>query len=345
MVKANLKERSSRILQAVIQEYIETAEPVGSRRICCKYRFDISPATVRNTMADLEEMGYLCQPHASAGRIPTESGLRFYVDSILEVSPVPDAERTVLADRLRRKVSDVDELLKDASRVLSSVSGHTAIVAAPRFTQTAFKHIEFIRLRANVILVICVSPTGLVQNKVIEVAEDLFQDRLDRFSGYLTEMLSETTLEGVRMRILNEMEAEKDLFDRLLSGALELSKKESETSEHGLYIEGKTNILRYPELCEVQKMKAIFEAFEEKSILIDLLDKCISAHGLQIFIGSETRCCGMEGCSIVASSYMTGGDVPGTLGIIGPVRMDYRRVVPLVDCIAKLLGNLIEEYS
>lgn len=344
MVKIDLMERGRQVLKAVVQEYIETAEPVGSRRVCHKYSFDISPATVRNIMADLEEMGFLSQPHTSAGRMPTESGLRFYVDSILEFGPISEAEKDLVASRLKKKAS-TSEVLKDASRILSSISGHTAIVSAPYFRQAVFKHIEFIQLRKGIILVICVSPAGIVQNKIIEVEEDLDQAKLDKFSQYLTEMLGGMTLEEVKKKILHEMKAEKDLFDRLFSSTLELSKKDYQNSERTVYIEGKTNILRYPELCEVEKMKAIFEAFEEKSILIKLLDKCMTAQGVQIFIGSESKCNAMEGCSIIAAPYVTEKNVLGTLGVIGPMRMDYGRVIPIVSYTAQVLGELVEESS
>jgi heat-inducible transcriptional repressor len=334
MVKSDIQ-RQRKVLQAVIQEYIATAEPVGSRRVCHKYSFDISPATVRNIMADMEEIGFLFQPHASAGRIPTESGWRFYIDSILEVTPLSEAEKALVAGSLKRKLP-AGEVLKDTSRALSSISGHTAIVSAPRFTQAVFKHIEFIRLRKGIILVICVSPAGIVQNKVIEVEETLDQAKLDRFSRYLTELLSEMTIEEAKKKILREMQAEKDLFNRLLSSALELSEKNLPDGEGTVYIEGKTNILRYPELCEIDKMKGI---------LIKLLDKCITAQGVQIFIGSESKYNAIEGCSIVASPYVTGENVLGALGVIGPMRMNYARLIPLVRYTADLLGELIKEHS
>lgn len=344
MIKTDLLERAHKVLEAVIREYIETAEPVGSRRVCHKYGFDLSSATIRNTMADLEELGFLCQPYTSAGRVPTETGLRFYINSILEVSPICDSDKALVSDAFQHKASAVKDLLKNVSKMLSSISGHAGVVSAPRLTQTAFRHIEFIRLRQNMVLVICVASSGMVQNKIIQMEEDLRQDKLDKFSRYLTSLLPEMTLEGLRKRILGEMAAEKNLFDQLLSSACELTRKSSENEEQDVFIEGKTNILNYPELCEIAKMKAIFEAFEEKGQIIKLLDKCITSPGLQILIGSESRCYGMEGCSIIASSYLGGNNVTGTLGIIGPVRMDYRRVIPIVDYTAKLLGELIEKY-
>lgn len=344
MVKIDLMERGRRVLQAVVQEYIETAEPVGSRRVCHKYGFGISPATVRNIMADMEEMGLLTQPHTSAGRIPTESGLRFYVDALLELSPISEAERVLVEKGLKEK-APMDEMLKAASRVLSFMSGHTAIVSAPNYAQAIFKHIEFIRLRKGIILVICVSPAGIVQNRIIEIEEDLNQTKLDKYSQYLTEILGGMTLEEVKKKILREMEAEKNLFDRLLSSALELGESDYEDSERTVYIEGKTNILKYPELCEREKMKALFEAFEEKSILIKLLEKCMTAQGVQIFIGSESQCNAMQECSIVVSPYITTKNLSGTLGIVGPMRMDYRRVIPLVSYTAQILGELMEDCS
>jgi heat-inducible transcriptional repressor len=338
-------ERSRKVLEAIILEYIKGGAPVGSRAIAKRYGLDVSPATVRNVMADLEELGLLDQPHTSAGRIPTELGLRVYIDSILKIQQLSLRDRQRIRRSYKGGVSPVERLLKETSKVLSSFSKQAGVVLRPRLSQTVFRRIEFVRLRASMVMTILVSQAGLVHNTVFEIDEDISQEELDKYSRYLNDMLRDLTLDQVKTRLLEEMKNEKVLFDRLLSKALELSKKALQENIEGseLYIGGRTNLLDNPEFADVERMRHIFEAFEEKSKIIDLLDKSMSSGEVNIFIGSESELLDMENVSFVTSPYTSGGEILGTLGVIGPTRMDYSRIIPLVDYTAKLLSEMLKE--
>lgn len=333
------------MLEAIILEYIKSGMPVGSRAVAKRYGLNVSPATIRNVMADLEELGLLHQPHTSAGRIPTELGLRVYIDSILKIQQLSVADRERIRRSYKTGASPVEELLKETSRVLSSFSRQAGVVLTPRLYQTVFRRIEFVRLRASMVMTILVSQAGIVHNTVFGIEEDIFQEELDKYSRYLNSMLQDLTLDQVKARLLEEMKKEKVLFDRLLSKVLELSKKalQENIEDSELYIGGRTNLLDNPEFADVEQMRRIFDAFEEKSKIIDLLDKSMSAGGVNIFIGSESELLDMESMSFVTSPYTSGGDILGTLGVIGPTRMDYSRIIPLVDYTAKLLSKMLEE--
>ncbi len=343
---STLTERAKRILQAVILDYIETAEPVGSRIISKKYDLALSPATIRNVMADLEEVGLLTQPHTSAGRIPTEFGLRLYVDSILKVKSLSKREKETIRERFKGPGHDLANILKEASRVLSTASKHVGVVLAPTLSTAILKHIEFLKLRDDLILVVFISKSGIIQHKMVELEEDLTHEELDKFSRYLDDLLGDLTLSELREKIIEEMEKEKTAFDEMLSKALKLSKtalQDDTVEEKDVYIEGQANILNYPEFSDIETMRTIFRALEEKSIIIRLLDKSTSNLGVQTFIGSENELIGIEGCSIVISSYTKGSDTLGRLGVIGPTRMDYSKVIPLVDYTARLVGEALAE--
>jgi heat-inducible transcriptional repressor len=337
--------RTRRILEAVILEYIKGGVPVGSRAIAKRYGLKVSPATVRNVMADLEELGLLYQPHTSAGRVPTELGLRVYIDAILKIQQLSVGDREKIRQYYRGGASRVEGLLRETSKVLSSFSKQAGVVLTPRLSQTMFKRIEFVRLRPNMVMTILVSQAGIVHNTLFEMEEDISQEELDKYSRYLNELLQDLTLHQVKERLLEEMEKEKVLFDSLLSKALELSQRalQENIEDSELYIDGGTNLLDNPEFADVEHMRRIFSTFEEKSRLIDLLDKSMLAGGINIFIGSESELSDMESVSFVTSPYASGDEVLGTLGVIGPTRMDYSRIIPLVDYTAKLLSRMLEE--
>ncbi len=338
-------ERTRLVLEAVILEYIKGGVPVGSRAIAKKYGLKVSPATVRNAMADLEELGLLYQPHTSAGRVPTELGLRVYIDAIVKIQQLSGAEREKIRQYYGSGASRVEGLLKETSKILSSFSRQAGVVLTPRLSQTMFRRIEFVRLRTNMVMTILVSQAGIVHNTLFEMAENISQEELDKYSRYLNEMLQDLTLHQVKARLLEEMKKEKVLFDNLLSKALELSQKalQENIEDSELYIDGGTNLLDNPEFADVEQMRRIFSAFEEKSKLIDLLDKSMMAGGVNIFIGSESELLDMESVSFVTSPYASGDEILGTLGVIGPTRMDYSRIIPLVDYTAKVLSRMLEE--
>ena len=336
-------ERDRKILQAIIMDYIQTAEPVGSRTVSKKYKMGLSPATIRNVMADLEEMGFLLQPHTSAGRVPTDRAFRFYVDSILQVRKLSRVDRDRIEASLQDEKLDINEMMKRASSLLSLFSKQTGVVLAPRFGSNIFKHIEFIKLREKKILVIIVSQSGEVQNKFIESDEPVDQDELDKYSRYLTEIMGGLSLVEAKRRIVEEMKQEKVLFDKLMYRALQLSQKALEDEGEGdVYIEGQTNIIQSPEFADLEKMRALLLAFEEKTKIVKLLDKALSAHGIQIFIGAENELNEMRDCSVIAAPYSKENFTLGTLGVIGPMRMDYSFIIPIVDYTARIVGQILE---
>ncbi|MBI4767456.1 MAG: heat-inducible transcription repressor HrcA [Deltaproteobacteria bacterium] len=339
-----LNQRNRAVLNAIVRDYIETAEPVGSRAISKKNDIHLSPATIRNIMSDLEDIGLISQPHVSAGRVPTENGLRFYVNSILELRPLADSEKRRIQNYLLDSSQEVEELLKTTSKMLAVVTEQAAIVSRPKSSVTVFKHIEFIRLRDNLVLMVLVTQSGLVQNKIIEIEDNLSQVELDRLTQYLNELLVDLTLDQLKQKVLEEMKKDKDDFDALLSKALEISNRAFQEESIGeVYIEGRINLMQYPEFRQIEILRDLFKAFEEKNILIRLLEKSINAIGIQIFIGSETQINEMEGCSVITAAY-TKGDYPiGTLGVIGPTRMNYDRVIPIVDYTAKVISRILEK--
>ncbi len=337
-----LNERSRQILEAIIEDYIATAEPVGSRAITRRHAMSLSPATVRNVMADLEEMGFLASPHTSAGRVPTERAYRFYVDSLLDVRRMVREEREEIRRRCQLTGRDIGEVLKETSRLLSSVSHYMGIVAAPRFASNIFRHMEFVKLGGRRILAVLVSRNGSVQNRIIEADEELSSEDLVRMANYLNGLLEGLTIAQVRQRILEEMENEKTRYDLLLTRALRLSQQSLAENGAEVFIEGQANILEQPEFADVAKMKEIFRAFEEKGQLIGLLDRCLEAPGVHIFIGSESSLGQMAGMSLITSTYQTGKDSMGVLGVVGPTRMGYAKVIPIVDYTARLVSKLLE---
>jgi heat-inducible transcriptional repressor len=340
-------ERDRKVLQAIIRDYIQTAQPVGSRIISKKYKMGLSPATIRNVMADLEEMGFLLQPHTSAGRVPTDRAYRFYVDTILNLRRLTPEERAQIETSLiPEEVQDVDEIMKRASHLLSLLSRQTGVVLAPRFGSKIFKHIEFITMREKRILVIIVSQTGEVQNKIIEADEEISQDELDRYSKYLTEIMGGLSLAEAKHRILEELKNEKVLFDKLMFRALQLSQKALEDEGEGnLYIDGKTNIMQSPEFADMEKIRSLLQTFEEKTKIVRLLDKALSVQGIQIFIGAENELNEMVNCSVVTAPYSRENYTLGTLGVIGPTRMDYSSIIPIVDYTARILGRILENID
>ena len=338
----NLTERSKQILEAIIEDYIATAEPIGSRTVTRRHELALSPATVRNVMADLEEMGFLCSPHTSAGRVPTEKAYRLYVDSLVGVRQVAQEEREEIRRHCRLTGKDIGEVLKETSRMLSSISHYLGIVVAPRFTADTFRHMEFVKLSARRLLVILVSQNGTVQNRIIEADEEFSPADLIRMSNYLNELLSGLTIDQVRSRLVEEMESEKVRYDALLATAIRLSQQGLPESGTEVFLEGQANFLDQPEFADVGRMREIFRAFEEKSQLVSLLDRCLDATGVNIFIGSESRLSQMAGMSLITSTYMTGRNTLGVLGVIGPTRMGYAKVIPIVDYTARMISRILE---
>ena len=344
MVMELLGERDTRVLKTVVAQYIITGEPVGSRLVAKISGLNLSSASIRNLMMDLEERGYLQQPHTSAGRLPTPKGFRYYVDHILPIQELGASVREKIQAAFAPPASEPQDLFRQASRVLSAVSGHPALVLAPRPQGMRLKHIQFIGLSSDGILTILVSQDNQVQTRFVRGDTRYSQDLLDRFSHYLNELCQNLTLGESRQKILAQMEEEKNLFDKMVSQALSLSRQALQSDdEEELYIEGTSQILDYPEFAEdVAKMRTMFQAFEEKHRLITLLDRTLAAQGLQIIISPSEHFPEMQ-LSLVASSYGSRHSPLGCLGIIGPMRMDYARLVPIVRYTASMVTDLLNQ--
>jgi heat-inducible transcriptional repressor len=336
-----LSPRSRQILEAIVEDYIATAEPVGSSAVARRHALTLSPATVRNVMANLEELGLLTSPHTSAGRIPTEKAYRFYVDSLVALRKVTREEKKQIIHSCRRSGAGLTEILKETSRALSSLSNYMGIVVAPSITSDVFRHIEFIHLGPRRVLAILVSRNGSVQNRLVETDEEISPDNLVKMGNYLNELMQGLTISQARERILEEMKNEKNQYDHLLSQALSISNQAVSVERDEIFLEGQARILDQPEFSDVTRMRDIFRAFEEKGRLLQLLGRCMSAEGVRIFIGSEAPLSQTAGVSLITSRFVTSSNAVGMLGIIGPTRMGYSSVIPIVDYTARLLSRFL----
>ena len=333
-------------MRLVVDEYIQTAGAIGSRTLSKRAGIGLSPATIRNIMHDLEELGYLRQPHVSSGRIPTERGIRFYVDSIVNVRDLSEQEKTRVERYLKNQDEGIAMLLREVSKTLSNLSHYAGLIMAPKMEAIRLRHIEFVKLRDDQILIVLISQTGIVQNWLIGDEFNLDDESLIRMSNYLNILLEGHTLFEIRQKILDEMQEEKAMYDQMMKQALMLGKTAIDTSlgSPGLrevIIEGKGNILEEPEFKDIEKMKAIFNTFEEKSRLIKLLDESLTARGVQVYIGSESQLEDFSGLSLITADYDNGASVLGALGVLGPTRMNYSKVIPVVDYTAELVSEIL----
>ncbi len=344
-----LSSRDQEVLKAVVTDYISYGEPVGSRTISKKYIKNISPATIRNIMADLEELGYLYQPHASAGRIPTEKGLRLYIEFLMESRKIKEEEEYLIRKAYKDLSGSTDEILKVTSKILSEFCCQVGIVMLNRVEEIKFKRIEFIKLHDFNILVILVSESGIIHQRFIRTDEDISQEDLDKYSRYLNDILKNLTLKEVKEKILNDMAQDKAIFDEIYFRTLGILKKalsDDSSLNASLYIEGQSNLFNNPEFSDVERMKRILRALEDKSRIIKLLDMAVgSTKGVQIIFGPEINIQELREIGIVSSPYKRGDVVLGVLGVMGPMRMDYARIIPLVEFTANVLSEYIESPS
>jgi heat-inducible transcriptional repressor len=307
-----------------------------------EWRF--SPATIRNVMSDLEDEGYLAQPHTSAGRIPSEKGYRFYVDHLAESGRISKSDERYIS-RMLSESDSPEDVMSRASVVLSTISKNVGIVIAPPMGATVLKHIEFLDLSDGKILVIFVSTSGVVQRKLIRVGERYTQEELDKAGRYLVEKFSGKTLTEIRNDLLRMMQVERSLFDRMLS----LLQTWGETLKDpvtvdAIYVQGATNIINQPEFADVERMRMLFQMFEEKGRLVKILNECIASNppeGVKIAIGSELGVADMRDFSLITSSYVSSDHTIGFLGIIGPTRMQYERSISIVGYLGRLVGEMI----
>ncbi len=348
---SGINQRARKILSAIVHEYLATGDAVGSRTVTRRHGIDLSPATVRNVMSDLEEAGLLRQPHTSAGRVPTNDGLRFFVDSLLKVRSLSPREREELEQRYALHTDDLDLALRDAGRVLSELSAHTVVLVTPRPDADVLDHVEFVRLRDLQLLAVLVTRSGQVQNKIVAVPEPFNSEELERINNYLNHILGGLTLDDVAARVQKELADERTQYQVMEKRALELSVQVLPEAGGGseVIIEGQAHLLEnvQAEPAELAKMKALFRALEEKRLLVDLLQQTAQAPGIRLFIGAETQIDELKDFTVVATTYGaasgdSGDQRPlGTLGVIGPMRLNYSKVINLVDFTALLVCCVI----
>ncbi len=339
----SLSDRSRMILEAIIEEHIDTAQPVGSRTLTRIQAISLSPASVRNVMAELEELGYLRSPHTSAGRVPTEKAYRYYVDSLLRVRSLDRASRDQIEQQYHRRGLQMAQLLREASRTLASVAHYTGLVMVPRLQSTVFRRIEFVKLSARQVLAVFITQSGLIQNRLIETAEEYAPGELEQITNYLNQTMGGLSIREAKARILTDMVHEKVLYDRLLQRAFRLSEEAlGEISEGEVIIEGTSHLLDHPEFSDLEQMKRIFRAFEQKSLLLGLLDRSLQSKGAQVIIGSETEYPDLAGCSLITANYSGRRGALGALGVIGPNRMPYSTLIPIVDYTAGLISRMLD---
>lgn len=334
-----LDPRQVQILRALVESYIQSAQPVGSIALSKSPDFGLSSATIRNVMADLEEAGFLEQPHTSAGRVPTDKGFRFYIDCLLKVEPLDEEVKRHIRQSLDEG-TDASSILQNASRALSGLSQHVGLILAPKREVTKLKHLEFLPLREHQILVILVTEQGVVLNRLFETEESFTRGELQRMSNYLNSLLSGLDLVEAKVRILEEMAGQQVALDRLLKQALLLSQQTVSAQTDGLIIEGEKNFLYTQEFSNLNKIREILSALEEKHRLVAFLDHAIKAPGVQIFVGSESNLLHLSDCSLIVAQYGMADKPLGSLGVIGPTRMDYSKLIPMVEFAAKSLSQI-----
>ena len=343
-----LTERAQHLLRILIESYIRDGQPVGSRSLSRESGLQLSSATIRNVMADLEEFGFVSSPHTSAGRIPTDKGYRLFVDTLLQVQPVEEAAAAEIRRQLEGRQHETaressKDLIATVSQLLSSVTHLAGVVTLPRAAEASITQIEFVGLSENRVLVVLVYGEREVQNRIIQLERHYSPDELKRASNFLNEQFRGRSLAQVRQEILRQLSETRAHMNQVMLDAISMAQHVFEAGAGGgdqleYVIKGETNLMGVAELSSVEKLRRLFEAFNEKRDFLHLLDHSLRAEGVQIFIGHESGYQILDDCSVVTAPYGSPDSVVGVLGVIGPTRMAYERVIPIVDMTAKLLG-------
>jgi heat-inducible transcriptional repressor len=337
----SLGERAQHLLRTLIESYIRDGQPVGSRVLSRESGLQLSSATIRNVMADLEELGFVASPHTSAGRVPTDKGYRFFVDTLLQSKPLDEAAGAEIRRQFEARRGSSTDLIATVSQLLSSVTQLAGVVTLPRTRQSALTQIEFVVLSENRVLVVLVFNDREVQNRIVQLERHYSPDELKRASNFLNEQLRGRTLREVRQEILRQLSEARAHMNQIMLDAISVAQQVFDAGGEGqleYVIKGETNLMGVAELTSVEKLRRLFEAFNEKRDFLHLLDQSLKAEGVQIFIGHESGYQILDDCSVVTAPYADGDSVVGVLGVIGPTRMAYERVIPIVDLTAKLLG-------
>lgn len=336
-----MDERKRLILQAITDDYIASAEPVGSRTIARKYRLGVSPATIRNEMADLEEAGYLQQPHTSAGRIPSDKGYRFYVDALVDPSDPTEEERQLLIEDVLLRVGAIDEMIQRTARILALLTQYISFIVVPSAKECVCKHFQLIALDPNHLLVVLVTEPGFVQNRILRIDEPIEPEELERLNAFLGQRLRGVTIRDVTASLVSELRVELSrsaLFQtvmELLSTGLD------NPGEERLYLEGATNIFEHPEFRDVERARAVLGLFDERDTMYSLVNEATQRSGMAVTIGSENPLSEMHECSLVTATITMGQRTIGTLGLLGPTRMNYGRVMGIMQFVSEGLSEVL----
>ena len=338
-----LNARDREILRDIVSTFILEGQPVSSRAVAKHVRHGVSAATIRNVMADLEERGYLEQPHSSAGRVPSRAGYHLYIESLMEAQALSDGERGRIDADLQSGEAQPDQIVGLASQLLSDLSGQIGILVTPAIGETLLRSIDFVPLSGRRILCVVVSESGFVENKLIEADEELSREELVRISNYLTENYRGKSLRAIRERLLVAMSEERSQVDRLLARAISLAQRGFEASAGPeLLVEGTSQVLARRELEDVVRVRRLLDTFSDRQRLVGLLNLCLDGGGVRVVIGDDSIVTSGLEFSLVARAYGAGDSTRGTLGVFGPTRMNYERMIPLVDYLGESLSRALE---
>jgi len=340
--KEVISDRAQLLMKTLVERYISDGLPVGSQKLADDSNLNLSPATIRNVMADLEEHGFLTSPHKSAGRVPTASGYRMFVDSLLTVKPLNSDAIEQIQSELSKEENPA-LLVESASTLLSGISNMAGVVMVPRREHVSFKQMEFIPLSDNRVLVIIICNNSEVQNRIINTTRNYSRTELQFATNYLNEKFAGKELYEIRVELFNELQQSQIDMNEMMTSAVSMASQAFVKQEEGddYIIAGQNNLMNYAEMSSVNSLKQLFDAFNTKRDILSLLDQSIYAESMQIFIGKESGHQALDECSVVTTPYRVADEIVGVLGVIGPTRMAYDRVIPLVDITAKLLSNAL----
>ncbi|NLM21686.1 MAG: heat-inducible transcription repressor HrcA [Peptococcaceae bacterium] len=340
-----MDERKQKILKAIVQDYIATAEPVGSRTISKKFELGVSPATIRNEMADLEELGLIEQPHTSAGRVPSDLGYRYYVDCLMDPVVLSEKEKKIINQEVVKRLDELQEVIEYTGKLVSQVTNLTSLVLKPKNRESALKKIYFLPYETGKAIMVTVKDNGTVDNSIVDIGEDTSPEELQILANIFNDRLSGSKAQDLKKGLLNEIYSELSKKRRMLDGVLGILErmfepKDGENKER-VYLGGTLNMLNQPEFKDIDKVKNLFSLFEENRKLQELLNPGDDIQGLNITIGSENPDLAFKECSIISATYHINGKQIGSVGVLGPTRMDYSKAITIVDYMTKSLTEIL----
>jgi len=338
-------DRAQHLLRVLIQRYIRDGHPVGSRTLSKDSGLDLSPATIRNVMSDLEDLGLVSAPHTSAGRVPTPKGYRFFVDTLVRYRQPNDGDIDMLRSQIRRKVDDSEALIASVSNMLSQFTSLAGVVTIPRGQHAALRQIEFLPLSENRILAILVINDREVQNRILHTDREYTASELQQAANFINQNYAGTEMQLVRDRIIEDLDKTRHKMNQAMHDIIAVAHSAMDDTQHSggeFVLAGETNLMDFAELSDVDTLRRLFDAFSRKRLILDLLDRSINADGVQVFIGEESGYQILGDCSVVTAPYQLDDNTIGVLGVIGPTRMAYDRVVPIVDITARLLKTALD---